>query len=120
MIGSLSAQWLTPEGVADALGISAEQGGSWLVLVTDAAVAFVERERPDLMTGSPPVFTPPADVVLGGTIHAVNLYRRRDTYAGTGNQVDDLGTLALLPSTDQGVDRLLGIGRWRSTASRIG
>jgi len=112
--------WLTPELVADALGISADQGGAWLELVTDAAVAFVERERPDLMAGDPAVFTPPADVVLGGTVHAVNLYRRRDTYAGAGNQLDDLGTLSLLPSTDQGVDRLLGIGRWRATASRIG
>jgi hypothetical protein len=115
------APWpLTTADVAAALGIADDPANLWLAEVTAATIDVVERERRDLFDQSdPPVFVASADVHAGATLHATNLYRRRDTYGG-GGQLDDLGTLAALPLVDPMVDRLLGVGRWRPISARAG
>lgn len=79
----------------------------------DAAVAFVERVRPDFNYTEDPLSEypePPADHVLGTVRLAGRWHDRRRAPDGQIN-MGELGTTSV-PSVDPDISRLLGIGRF--------
>lgn len=99
----------------DALGLPGEpEDSETLQRVLDAAVAYVERVRPDVdydgagSTGYPPVT---AEHHLGTLRMAARLWARRRTVDGVIS-AGDLGT-ARVPAYDADIERLLCIGRFR-------
>lgn len=99
---------VTPAQVAAFGQIDRVSGNVPLTDATLAAVAFVERERPDLYVAAevpedPDVFTPGDDVLLGTKMLAVNYYERRGASAGEVRTFEQ----------DE-IDRLLQIGKFRA------
>lgn len=79
----------------------------------DAAVAFVERVRPDFNYTEDPLSeapAPAADLVLGTVRLAGRWHDRRRAPDGQ-IAMGDLGT-STVPSVDPDISRLLGIGRF--------
>lgn len=119
--------WLDPAHVAAALGITVAVGGDWLAQTCAAVGASWAEMRGDLVVVADPdtapdvgTFTPTANVEQAATLNAVNVYRRRDTYQGTGTELSGLGELGYVPTIDPLVERLGGIGRWRRGAGVLG
>lgn len=74
----------------------------------DAACAWVEAKRPDLLTGDPAVFTPGADVKLGTAMYALRLHARRTSPLGVSLNTEWGGSDILRQDPD--IAKLLGIG----------
>jgi hypothetical protein len=105
------ADWLTVSDVAVYLDLPGDQSGnSNLVDSTAAAIAAVERRRSDLVTGEPPVFTPPADVRLGGLLMAASLYQSRGAPSGFTGYGDETQIYDALGARRAEILRLIG---WR-------
>jgi len=111
--------WIDPATVARALGTPEKATDPDLIDACDAAGAWIVSVRRDLVTADGLTFIPTPDVERGGTILAVDLYRRPNTYGGAGAGLGDLGSLGLVPSVDAMTERLLGIGRYRR-GGRVG
>ena len=97
--------WLTPNMVAAHKGII-PTGDTRLETVTDAAMAWVERTRPDVDYTQ----TVPNDVLLGATIFAALLYDQAGSPSGLAS-MDDLGTYDDLGPSMVTVYRLVGSRR---------
>lgn len=104
--------WLTPADVAAVAKIDDVTGNTALTNATAAAVAFVERQRPDLQTGQAEGFVPTGDVKFGATLYAQRLYERRGSILGVAGYADFQGGSPLL-RVDPDIEQLLQIGRAR-------
>lgn len=105
--------WLLPADVAAVGNISDVDGNDTLESATLAAVAFVERQRPDLATGqTDPTYDPPDDVKHGAAMLAARLYERRGAILGVAPSAgfEDAATIL---RDDPDIERLLQIGRAR-------
>lgn len=89
------------------LSVAADSDVAWQADV-DAACAWVEPKRPDLVTGTPPAFTPTADVKLGTAMLANRLYARRTSPLGTSQNTEFGGSDFL--RSDPDIQKMLGIG----------
>lgn len=96
---------ITPAEVAAFGGIDRVNGNDALTDATAGAVAFVERRRPDLVTGQSgaAAFLTSPDIEQGAMMLAVNDYERRGSAKGAGD-VD-------LYDRDR-IDELLSIGKY--------
>ena len=122
------ADWLTAAAARDYLGVVA--GGEAADVVEScrlAAVAVVERQRPDLFAypvdsdgdgvlDRVPEFKPGEDVVHGTKLLVGRLYARKGTPQGIAT-FGELGAASILRS-DPDVQLLLGLGR--NAAPRVG
>lgn len=104
----MSATWLDAD-LAKAMveGTAPVNSTAWQADV-DAARAWVEKKRPDLLTGDPAVFTPGADVKLGTAMYALRLYQRRTSPLGVSQNTEFGGSDILRQDPD--IAKLLGIG----------
>lgn len=105
--------WLEPSDVASYASIEGDiEGNDALTDATAAAVAFVERVRPDLQTGQAAGFVPTADVKLGATMLAGRWYERRGSLLGVAGFASayETGSTPLLRH-DPDIEQLLQIGR---------
>lgn len=73
-----------------------------------AARAWVQKRRPDLYIGTPAVFTPDDDVLLGTAMYALRLYTRRTSPLGVSQNTEWGGSDILRQDPD--IAKLLGIG----------
>lgn len=105
--------WLESADVAAWAGIDEIDGNDALDGATAGAVAFVERQRPDLDTGQGVGFTPTADVKLGTTMLASRLYERRGAMLGVVGFTGYDGTAQAILRYDPDIEQLLQIGRSR-------
>jgi hypothetical protein len=89
-------------------------GNNALTSATAAAVAFVERQRPDLATGQAgdAAYDITADVKHGTAMLAARLYERRGSMLGIAPSAgyDEAATIL---RNDPDIERLLQIGRSR-------
>lgn len=105
--------WLTPEEVAEVGDIEGDVGDNTaLTRATAGAVAFVERERADLLVGDPAVFTPGDDVIQGAAMLAARLYERRGALLGIAPSAGYEAAAQIL-RYDPDIEQLLQIGRSR-------
>lgn len=90
------------------------EGNTALTDATNAAVAFVERERADLLTGQEETpFDADATIELGTKMLALRLYERRGSILGVANYAQyDAGSPLL--RVDPDIEQLLQIGRRRA------
>lgn len=88
-------------------GTAPTNSSAWAADV-EAACAWVEKRRPDLLAGDPAVFTPGADVKLGTAMYANRLYARRTSPLGSSQNVEFGGSDFLRQDPD--IAKLLGIG----------
>lgn len=102
------ATWLDAD-LAKAMveGTAPTNSTAWSADV-DAACAWVEKQRPDLLAGDPGVFTPGADVKLGTAMYALRLYTRRTSSLGVSQNTEWGGSDILRQDPD--IAKLLGIG----------
>lgn len=102
------ATWLDAD-LAKAMveGTAPTNSTAWAADV-DAACAWVERRRPDLLVGAPAVFTPDAAVKLGTAMYALRLYTRRTSPLGVSQNTEWGGSDILRQDPD--IAKLLGIG----------
>jgi hypothetical protein len=102
------ADWLTAADAVTLVEASvAADDDAWIGAV-DAATAYVEDKRQDLLVGEPAVFTPGATVRLGTAMLANRWYNRRVSPLGTSQNVEFGGTDFLRQDPD--IAKLLGIG----------
>lgn len=89
------------------------EGNTALTDATNAAVAFVERERSDLATGQEETpFDAGADIILGTKMLALRWYERRGSILGVAGYAQyDSGSPLL--RVDPDIEQLLQIGRRR-------
>lgn len=73
-----------------------------------AARAWVQKRRPDLLTGEPAVFTADDDILLGTAMFAARLYARRSSPLGVSQNTEWGGSEILRQDPD--IAKLLGIG----------
>lgn len=102
------ADWLTAEQAVALVESSATAANPAWVGAVDAACAWVEDKRKDLLVGTPAVFTPDAAVKLGTAMLANRWYNRRVSPLGTSQNAEFGGTEFLRQDPD--VAKLLGIG----------
>ena len=104
------AAWLdaaTAALLAEISGVAAD--AAWVGAV-DAATAWVEARRPDLLVGTAPaVFTPGPDVKLGTAMLAHRWYNRRVAPLGNSQPAEFGGGIEMLRQ-DPDIAKLLGIG----------
>lgn len=102
------ATWLSAD-LAKAMveGTAPTNSTAWEADV-DAACAWVEKRRSDLLIGDPAVFTPGADVKLGTAMYALRLYTRRTSPLGASQNTEWGGSEILRQDPD--IAKLLGIG----------
>lgn len=104
------ADWLTPGQAALLVESPVSQpdtDGAWTGAV-DAACAYVERLRADLVAGDPPVFVADGAIKLGTAMLVNRLYTRRRSPLGTSQNVE-FGSADFLRQ-DPDIAKLLGIG----------
>lgn len=104
--------WLEASDVAAYAEIEDFEDNDALTSATAAAVAFVERERPDLQTGQTAGFVPGDDVVHGAKMLAARLYERRGSLLGAVPSAGYEGAVQIL-RYDPDIEQLLQIGRSR-------
>ena len=106
--------WLTPAAVAAIGNVTDVDGNDALTSATAAAVAFVERVRPDVVTGQSgdAAYDIAADVKHGAAMLAQRLYERRGAMLGIAPSAgfDEAATIL---RSDPDIERLLQIGRSR-------
>lgn len=107
------AAWVSLLDLKADLGVEDERDDDALRDVLAAAVAFVERMRPEFDYTHPVItgFGPPEDVRLGTIRLAGRWHTRRRSPDGLV-QMAELGA-SRVPSFDPDIERLLGIGRYR-------
>lgn len=102
------ATWLSYEQAAAMVELAvASDDVAWHADV-DAATAWVEGKRKDLLLGDPSAFTPGFDVKLGTAMYANRLYARRTSPMGTSQNTEFGGSDFL--RSDPDIMRLLGLG----------
>jgi hypothetical protein len=102
------AAWLTAADAVALVEASAAASDAAWVGAVDASAAYVEEKRPDLFAGTPPVFTPGAQVRLGTAMLAHRWYARRVQPLG-GSQAVEFGPTDFIRQ-DPDIAKLLGIG----------
>lgn len=104
--------WITPNDVAAFADIEGVEGNDALTDATAAAVAFVERQRPDLETNQEAGYVPSPDVRMGAIMLASRLYARRGSMLGVAGFAGFEGASPILRN-DPDIEQLLQIGRYR-------
>lgn len=105
--------WLEPADVAATSQIRDVEGNDALSAATDAARAYVERVRSDLLTGQEDEpFNAGADIKHGAGMLAARLYERRGSLLGVAPSAGYEDAASIL-RYDPDIERLLGIGRSR-------
>lgn len=104
--------WLTPADVAAVGNISDVDGNDALTGATAAAVAFVERKRPDLSTGQSgdAAYAITDDVKHGTAMLAQRIYERRGSMLGIAPSAGYEEAATIL-RYDPDIEALLQIGR---------
>ena len=111
----MSRPWVSVVDLKLDLGVELEdtRDDAQYADVLSAAVAFVERVRPEFNFSGQQLLlpAPPDDLILGTVRLAARWHQRRKSPDGL-YAMDDFGT-SRVPSFDPDIERLLGIGRFR-------
>lgn len=103
------AEWLSAAEAAAMVRAKVQPNDADWTAAHEAAVAYVERMRPDLFAGTPPVFTPGGDVKYGAALLCNRWFTRRTSPLGSSQNVEFGGSDFLRQDPD--VAKLLGIGQ---------
>lgn len=100
--------WLDPQEAKALVSASANADDPAWVGDVAAAREYIEGRRTDLLTGTPPAFTPGAAVKLGTAMLAHRFWMRRTSPLGTSQNVEFGGSDFLRQDPD--IAKLCGIG----------
>lgn len=103
--------WLAPDDVKAWLRLNTGDTAEDALVVAVCAMTepYVQRCRPEWLTGDPPVYDPDAETYRGAVMYAAREYRRRNSPAG----IEAFGeTTSFVSRWDPDIDRALQTGSY--------